>query len=225
VPQPPHPSAAPCRGVGAARVALVALVALGACGRDRGPAAPAAPPARAANAPDGVGAAPGASAVDSVIPRAEEMRRFTADLGPAPVALSGGERSRDALVRRFVQALERRDTANLRRMHLTRAEFAYLYYPSAPVSRPPYDLSPGLFWFQLDGNSNRGIARALAERGGRPLGYAGVDCATPVTEGENRVHARCVIHHTGAGGRDEMLFGSILERGGRFKFISYANKL
>jgi hypothetical protein len=166
-----------------------------------------------------------AAPVDSVISREEEMRRFTEGLGPAPTALTGGEESRDALVRRFARALEQRDTADLRRMHLTRAEFAYLYYPTTPVSQPPYDLSPGLYWFQLEGNSNRGITRTLAERGGRPLGYAGVECAPPVAEGENRIHARCVVRRVGSPAGSEVLFGSILERDGRFKFISYASKL
>lgn len=226
----PLPAPARRAALLAAVLAPAAWVAA-ACGRDT-PAATAAPTAGAAStartpASPPTPTSPAAGAVDSALPRAEAMRRFTAGLGPAPVALTGGERSREALVRRFVRDLERRDTADLRRMDLSRAEFAYLYYPTNVMARPPYDLGPGLMWFQLDGNGGKGLAHLIDERGGRPLGYAGVRCDPPAREGENRVHPRCRVRRVQAPGDtvDEVLFGGIVERGGRFKFISYANKL
>jgi hypothetical protein len=170
-----------------------------------------------------------ATHVDSLVSREEELALFREGLlDPPGGAFRGGAASRDELVRRFVGALEHRDTAALRELLLTRAEFAYLYYPTNPEARPPYDLSPGLMWFLLDGNSRKGFARALDERGGRPLRYVGYACeGGPGRQAANTVWASCVVRRLQAPGDTvaERLFGPIVERGGRFKFVSYANKL
>ena len=46
-------------------------------------------------------------------------------------------------------------------------------------------------------------------------------------EGENTVYGPCVVRWRGKAGDTVAvrLFGQIVERGGRFKFLSYANKL
>jgi hypothetical protein len=113
-------------------LALAALIALAACGErpatDTGPAVP----------------------VDSVFPIEEEIRRFRADLPGAPAGLdAGASPSRDALVARFVQAVEALDTAAVRDMVVSRAEFAYLYYPFTRFAKLPQQLSPALVWFQI----------------------------------------------------------------------------
>jgi hypothetical protein len=165
--------------------------------------------------------------VDSVRPRAVELAEFRAGL-EEPTHLNGGADSRDALVRGFLRALERRDTAALSGLLLTRAEFAYLYYPTNPEALPPYDLAPGLMWFLLEGNSRRGLAHLLEERGGRPLGAAWYACdETPSRQGANLVWTACVVRRLQATGDTarERLFGPIVARHGRFKFVSFANRL
>lgn len=165
--------------------------------------------------------------IDSVVPREEALRRFRDGLAEVE-SLSGGAASREALVAMFVRALESRDTATLRSLVLTRAEFGWLYYPTSPMGLPPYDLPPELMWFQLDGRSRQGIATALEARGGRRLGYLGYQCPSPpATEGENRVWGPCTVRRLQAPGDtvDERLFGPIVERGGRYKFVSFANRL
>lgn len=187
---------------------LAALIA--GCG---GPEARAEPPA--------------GRVVDSIVPRAEAVRRFR--LGLVPVdSLEGGATSLDALVGAYVQALSEADTATLARLAVTRAEFAYLYYPTAVQARPPYDVEPGLMWFMLFERSNQGIRRALEAVGGRPMRLAGYDCgAGPQREGVNLVHGPCVVRWVG-GSADTVsagLFSRVLERDGRLKFLSYANRL
>jgi hypothetical protein len=165
--------------------------------------------------------------VDSLLPRDEELRRFRLDLSE-PLALSGGARSRDALVQAYVRALEASDTATLAALTITRAEFAYLYYPTTPQARPPYDLSPGLLWFMLQQGSHSGLVHALEERGGRSLGFLGVRCdSTPSREGLNTVWGPCLIRRLQAEGDtvEERLFGLIVGRAGRYKLLSLANKL
>jgi hypothetical protein len=128
----------------------------------------------------------------------------------------------------FAARVERADTAGLASLALTRAEFAYLYYPTIPESRPPYDLAPGLFWFNLEGNSSRGLAALMAELGGRPLGYAGVDCRGDARRyADNTVWPMCLMRRIQSPGDTAAarLFGPIVERRGVFKFVSYANRL
>lgn len=144
------------------------------------------------------------------------------------VTLSFASASREALVRRFVAALERRDTAALDGMLMSRREFAALYYPTTPQALPPYELPEDVLWFTLEQRSRRDIGLALHELGGRPFGYLDHRCAEePRMEGENRIWGYCAVRRRTPDGTIEDLrpFGLIIERYGRFKFVSYANRL
>jgi hypothetical protein len=186
-----------------------------------------APPLKAEGLPrQPVAAAPSHS--DSIFPMDEHIRRFRAGLRDQPATLVGGAASRAELVERFVRAVESHDTASLRTMVLSRAEFAYLYYPTSRSSRPPMQQSPALVWFQIQQNSEKGIVRALRRHGGRPLGYVTHECEPqPTREGENVLWEVCSLERVlPSGDRSSgRWFGSIIERNGHFKFISYANDL
>lgn len=179
----------------------------------------------------GPGSAPGSgSAADAAADSATaaELARFRAKLTP-PAGLADGERSLDALVARYLGALETRDADALVRMHVTDAEYAWLYYPESPYARRPYRQDPAVHRFLLVQNSQKGIDRALAAYGGRPLAVADVRCEdAPRGQGAGRLWERCsvLVAESGAGPPAPIrLFGSILERDGRFKFLSYANNL
>lgn len=191
---------------------FLAVHTLSACGRpDR---------------PTGTGSGASARRVDSLIPIEESLRRFRAN-APNPDSLSGGADSREKLVRGFARAVETLDTAALRRMLLQADEFAWLYYPSSPVSRPPYELAPDLMWFRLQGESSKGATRLLAKLGGRPFRYVGHSCGPPEVQGEARIYANCAVRRVGAEGDTlaQRLFGLIIERDNSHKFVSYANRL
>ena len=168
----------------------------------------------------------GPTVVDSAAPIEVALDRFRSEL-PKPQGLTGGFGTREELVRRFVQALEARDTTALRRMVMGKAEFAWLYYPSSPLSRPPYALPPDLLWFQMQGQTEKGASLLLGERAGFPLGYLSHACTSQREEGENRLSGHCVVRRVTAAGDTvgERLFGLVLERDGFYKFVSYANKL
>ncbi len=174
-------------------------------------------------APDEVRAA----VVDSVRPIEEEIRRFQATVEREATELDGGATSRDALVERFAGALEEPDTAALADMVLDRAEFIHLYYPHTVYTGPPYELSPAVVWFQTTNHSSRGITRAFRRYAGQPLGYRGYECAeAPVVEGPNRIWSECRVRIAPEGEQFEVrLFGLIVEREGRFKFVGYGNEL
>ena len=169
-------------------------------------------------------AVPTGSVVDSALPLDEALRRFRVGL-PRVDSLSGGARSRDQLVRRFARAVERSDTAALRAMIISRAEFGHLYYPTSPYTRDPTKQAAALAWFFVIEPSKVGITRLLDRFGGAPLGFHGYSCTNPPTrEGVNVVWQGCALRIRTAGGTSvRHFFGPILERGGQFKFLSYAN--
>ena len=170
---------------------------------------------------------PSAAAVDSALPHREEMRRFLVGLEEHPTQLSGGTESLDSLARRLLTALASRDTAMLRSLAVSKAEFAYLVYPSDPHSKPPYDLPPQLMWMTSQAASSRGLTRALRKLGGAELEFKDIRCETgPEPRGENRVHDGCKIRLLTAGRVESVvLFGPVVERGGRFKILSFSNPL
>jgi hypothetical protein len=163
--------------------------------------------------------------VDSVFPMDVLLARFRKDL-PKPAALHGEVTSRDTLVQRVVTALAANDTLAFEHLAVTRDEWAWLFFPTNVLSRPPYELPPGLAWFQLQENNRQGVFRALREFGGRKLDYRGYDCADqPTVEGDNKIWIGCEVRlaRDGAEPSPIRLFSAILERGGRFLILSYAN--
>ena len=192
----------------AAGLGVAFLSGLAACGGDAG-AARAAP----------------ARVVDSIVPGEVAIARFREGI-PEVTALVGGAPTRDALVGRFVRALEGRDTTALTGLLLSRAEFAWLYYPTNPQALPPYDVAPGLMWELISLESRKGLRRAMETYGGASLELAGYSCdARQSRQGENVVTGPCVVRLAAGPGTVELrLFGLIVERAGRHKFVSYANK-
>jgi hypothetical protein len=183
--------------------------------------------ALACDRPDAQAKAAPRRVIDSVIPREEALRRFRTNLEPVE-ALEGGRGSRDSLVAAYVEALGARDTAALAAMAISRAEFGYLYYPTTPQSRPPYNLAPELMWFLLEQRSNGGLRKALQVYGGQGLTLLDYDCGSGESvEGENTVWGPCQVRFRRAEGDtvSRRLISQIIRRGGRYKFLSYANKL
>lgn len=178
-------------------------------GRDTTPAAVAAP----------------ARVIDSILPIAEHLQRFRAGLEPVDT-LSGGFGSRDSLVAAMIAATAASDTTALLAMQLTAAEYAWRYYPAHIYSAPPYELDPGTFWMMIQANSEKGLKRLLQHRGGRRLALQGYRCEVAETvRPPVREWNQCTVQLTVEGtASTEQVFGSIVEVGGRFKLVSFANQ-
>lgn len=219
------PGRRPFRFPGAALGVLVAAAACSSpAGRGDAPAAGAVEDQGTA----ATGVRPPGTIVDSILPIEEEIRRFRTTVAEAPERLKDGAATRDDLVDRFVGAVEAADTLALRDLLVTRAEFAYLYYPHTIYTRPPYELSPALLWFQIETGTSRGFGRLMERWAGHPLEWSGYRCAPePQVEGDNRIWTDCRVELAPAEGEasEIALFGSILERDGAFKFVSYSNDL
>ncbi|HEX2079571.1 MAG TPA: hypothetical protein VHG08_17730 [Longimicrobium sp.] len=191
-------------------IALAVLATLAAGCRD------AAQPAEAA-----------ATRVDSIRPPAEALTRFRAGQPPTD-SLSGGASSRDELVARLVQAVERQDSAAIRGLVLDRAEYAYLYFPSLQRMNPATNLQPEVMWMLHAQESEKGITRVLRRLGGGQARFGAYDCEEqPQVEGEGdiRYWHQCTVEVIAPDGQSAplKLFGSVMEHGGRWKIVSYAN--
>ena len=172
-----------------------------------------------------ISASDDAAVVDSALAMPVLIDRFRADVAD-PGRLKHRADDRDALVHAVVHALEQADTSALEALAIDRAEFAWLYFPGAPVAQAPYELPPGVAWLQIQQESRLGALRALRDLGGRDLELHGYACAPdPQLQGDNRVWTDCRMSLTVDGGasRELRLFGAILERDGELAILSFAN--
>ena len=166
--------------------------------------------------------------IDSILPMPEYLRRFREGLRE-PESLQGGARTRVELARRFLAAVAAEDSAALRELLITPAEFAWLIFPLHIYSRPPYELDPALFWLQLGAESNKGLSKTLARYGSRNLRYLAMDCradSTQLQPGPARLWSRCLVTFEDDSVKlTQRMFGSIVERDGRAKLLSFASGL
>jgi hypothetical protein len=174
---------------------------------------------------DPAGGAAAGVVVDSVVPIPVALERFRADLGPPPARLTGGMESAEAVARAIVGLVEAEDTLGFEAIALDRAEFAYLYYESSPLSRAPYELPPALMWFQLQQGNRTAVLRLLRELGGKRLDFEALACdPTPTDLGANLLWGGCRVRLRVDGDPRELrLFGALLERDGALKVLSFAN--
>jgi hypothetical protein len=166
--------------------------------------------------------------IDSVLPVGEEMRRFRNAIGGVSTTrLENASPSREQLIRRFVRDLANRDSVDLKSGALSAREFIDLVYPSSPNTHAPYRQNPGFMWMQINGQGASGLTRALQRRGGQSLSYVGHSCEPKQdVQGTNKLWLACMVHLASLSGDTtvQRLFGSIIERDGRFKFVSFANQ-
>ena len=165
--------------------------------------------------------------IDTVLPPEQALARFRGT-APRVESLTAGTPTTDSLLKTFSRAVRTNDTAALVRLAMTRAEFADLYYPNHPRGKPPYDLSPQLMWYQLTENSEQGLRRLLAARGGRDLRITSVACSDTIRlSPTTAVLASCRTTGTArtADSAQAALFSGIIISGNTRKLVGYANRL
>lgn len=163
--------------------------------------------------------------IDSILPMPEYLRRFRLGL-VEPSGFTNGETSRAALARSFLAAVATHDTAALARLAVSRAEFAWLVFPYHRYHNPPYELDPEIFWIQITAESAKGVHRTLQRYGGARLALTSLGCerdTLQVTAGPLRIWSGCTMRfRVGDSVETRRLFGSIVERDGRAKLLSFA---
>jgi hypothetical protein len=212
---------------------LIAIVAVAGCTRaaESSPAVAAADSMKADSIArarqDSINRTLPGYVVDSILPVEEDLRRFRAAVGgDSAGSLKGGSASREALVRRFLRSLRAEDSSDLREMLLSAREFADLVYPESPYAHPPYRQAPGLVWSQIQNPSASGLTRLVRRLGGQPIRYVSHTCSPkPDRQGQNKLWTQCTVRLMDQEGNatSHRLFGTILQRGATFKFVSYKN--
>ena len=166
--------------------------------------------------------------VDSARPIPEEIRRFAARVGGTPVSVfAHASASREALIQRVVRDVAKADSTDLAAAAITPREFIDLVYPSSPYTRPPYEQPPDLVWMQIANPSAAGYRRLLGRRGGQAFVYVTHGCASKAErQGPNTLYVDCVITVRDPSRQEikQRWFGSIIERNGHFKILSFRNQ-
>ena len=166
--------------------------------------------------------------VDSILPIAEQLDRFRKTVADQPDTLRHASASIRALVTRWTLAVASNDSAALNAMLLDRAEFAWLYYPGSRMSLAPYEAPPQLLWGQMLATSEEGAQNILKKFSANSFKIGSVRCPNPpAIEGGNRLHEGCLVRLETPNARavEGTYFGTIIERDGRFKFVSYASRM
>lgn len=163
---------------------------------------------------------------DSAPPMDTLLHRFQRGL-LQPLALAHTASSHEELTRRFLRALASWDTAALRDLHITKAEYAYLYFPESRMMAPPYDLDPEVAWMLHASESNKGISGVLHRYGGRTLTFEAVECSgEPLRDGASTVWRACMVSvRENETRRTLPLFAATIEREGSVKIFSFASPL
>lgn len=164
--------------------------------------------------------------VDSVFTPEENLRRFQATVtGPVPTALSGGAPSTDALLRQYWGLLSTGDTLAMTPLIVSRAEYAYVYFPESDEGAS--GLPPHIGWELILAQTGRGLTRALRIAQLGPSTVVRTTCSDePRRVGQGKLYGPCgvVIRRDG---REETvwLVKSLYERNGVHKFLGLQNEL
>lgn len=166
--------------------------------------------------------------IDSILPMEEYLRRFRIGLD-TPTALTGGAASRDDVARAFLAAVQAQDTVAVKQLLVSRAEFAWLIFPDHKYAAPPYELDPAIFWGQMGSESAKGVGRLFRRFGGKALAFRSLECSrdtVQMRQGPATLWGSCVTHYRANDSTVALrIFGTIIERDGRFKLLSAANDL
>jgi hypothetical protein len=139
--------------------------------------------------------------------------------------LTGTYSSPEDLARDFLDALYRKDVEALKGFALNEDEFRLHVWPELPSSRPERGVPLEYAWGDLNQKSTNSLRRTYDRYGGRKLTFIRLDFEDETTPYETfKVHrdARVVVldEETGKEWRLD-LFGSVMEKDGRFKLFSY----
>jgi hypothetical protein len=138
--------------------------------------------------------------------------------------LTGSAPSPSALAQSVLSALAQGDTAALHTLALSEEEFKEHVWPELPASRPERNLPFSYVWGDLRQKSEAALARTLAAQAGQRYELVGIRFLGDTTQYKTYVvHRRAELTvKDGAGAQTALrVFGSVLEKDGRFKVFSY----
>jgi hypothetical protein len=147
---------------------------------------------------------------------------LTVSCSTAP--LPNAQDSPEALSRAVLAAIEKRDTGALLALAIDKEEFTEQVWQELPAARPERNLSPAFVWGDLNQKSNITLRGTLTAHGGRKYQFISIRFLGETTQYDSyRVHRESELTVKDADGveRQIRVFGSVLEKGGRYKAFSY----
>lgn len=132
--------------------------------------------------------------------------------------------SAEAAAREVLEALAARDIGTLAHLAVTEHEFRQIIWPELPSSRPEVNLPVAYAWGTLAQNSQGSLASTLATHGGRRYTLVTLRVTGRSTPYETfTVHRDVALDVNDEAGtrRQIRVFGSLLERNGRWKVFSF----
>lgn len=149
---------------------------------------------------------------------------FCSACGAYSRPLAHAHESPEALARAALAAIERSDADALHALALTRDEFTDLVWPELPAARPERNLSPSFVWGDLSLKSNVALRQTLTVFGGHKHALVSVRFLGETTRYDSfRVHRESELTVKDLDGTERNLrvFGSVIEKDGRYKVFSY----
>jgi hypothetical protein len=135
--------------------------------------------------------------------------------------------SPEALARAVLDAVAQRDVEALRMLALNKEEFEEHVWPELPAARPERNLTANYVWGDLQQKSNIMLRAMLAAHGGKRYELTGIRFLGETTAYASfRVHRESELSVKQDGGDEQQirLFGSMIEKAGKYKVFSYVNQ-
>lgn len=136
--------------------------------------------------------------------------------------LANSSGSIDDLAKKVLLAVESNDIKRLDALRINRDEFKRYLWPEFPASKNnvPFDFA----WDNLNGKTIKGMARALTDMGGREFRLIDVTFEEDTEKYTTfTIYTSAVLQVVDKDGNKKQLkfCGSIIERNGEYKFLSY----
>ena len=133
--------------------------------------------------------------------------------------------SPEELAREVLGAIEREDVETLKALPLSKDEFRLYVWPKLPSSRPERNVPMEYVWKTLQQKSVGSIARNFGRYKGRKLELLEIEFEGETTDyGTFQVHRDARLRVRDRETNEEGwldLFGSVMERQGKYKLFSY----
>ncbi len=149
-------------------------------------------------------------------------------LSPNPTPLTGGMASSEELVRAGLKALQRNDTTALVELMITPEEYSAIIYPELGKhwsgARDTRETITDWMKRNHFGSAEKGLRRMLRDFGGRSFRLDSVTFGDSIQVYPSyTIHQQTLVSVTDAEGkhRDLRAFGSIVEKAGIFKLLSW----
>ncbi len=157
-------------------------------------------------------------------PESLSVARGRRDAKPVSMELTGGASSEKGLVALLLAGLSARDGATLQALRVTKSEFATIFWPEFPESRPITNITVDDAWEMQIAQNASGVNRAISGFGGKQLELVRVDHdpAALYTNFKMVSNVRIVTRDISTGEENVLRFApSFVERHGRFKVLVF----